>query len=291
MERYRHWMRTDRQLAPLTMRSYELGARVFLGGQVLEGLGDDGVEGLREQDVAAFLLAEATRGLSTKSLQGRVAELRSLLRFLYLQRMISSPLGEGVPPVPGWKDTGVPNLLSAAEVQGLLDSCDRSTNSGKRDLAILLMLARLGLRAGEVAGLGLDDFDWRAGEVTVHGKAGRCDQMPLPVEVGEAVSQYLLNARPKSECRRVFLTMVAPLRPVKTTAIGQVVWRQCQRAGIEPVRAHRLRHVLATELLARGVRLPEIAQVLRQRDLATTAIYAKVDYSALGILARPWLVA
>jgi site-specific recombinase XerD len=291
MEHYRHWMRTERQLAPLTIRTYELGARVFLGGRILEDRGDDGVEGLREQDVTAFLLAESARGLSAKSMQGRVAELRSLLRFLYLQRMIPSPLGEGVPPVPGWKDTGVPNPLAAAEVQVLLDSCDRSANSGKRDLAILLMLARLGLRAAEVAGLGLDDFDWHAGEVTVHGKAGRCDRMPLPVEVGEAAVTYLREARPRIECRRVFLTTVAPLRPLKTSAIGQVVWRQCHRAGIEPVRAHRLRHALATDLLANGVRLPEIAQVLRQRDLATTAIYAKVDYPALGILARPWLVA
>lgn len=291
MERYRHWMWADRQLAPLTMRSYERGARVFLGGRVLDGCGSDGVEGLREQDVASFLLAEASRGLSTKSMQGRVAQLRSLLRFLYLQRMIPNPLGEGIPPVPGWKDTGVPNPLSAAEVQALLDSCDLSTTSGKRDLAILLMLARLGLRAAEVTGLGLDDFDWRASEVVVHGKGGRCDRMPLPAEVGEAVSRYLLEARPRIECRRVFLTLLAPSRPVKTTAIGQVVWRQCHRAGIEPVRAHRLRHVLATDLLANGVRLPEIAQVLRQRDLATTAIYAKVDYPALASLARPWLVA
>lgn len=290
MERYRHWMRADRQLAPLTIRGYELGARVFLGGRALEGCGGDGVEGLREQDVTAFLLAEAARGLSTKSMQGRVAQLRSLLRFLYLQRMIPAPLGEGVPPVPAWKDTGVPNPLGAAQVQILLDSCDRSTNSGKRDLAILLMLARLGLRAAEVAGLGLDDLDWRAGEVIVHGKGGRYDRMPLPVEVGDAVATYLHEARPGIECRCVFLTMVAPLRPMKTAAIGQVVWRQCQRAGIEPVRAHRLRHALATDLLARGVRLPEIAQVLRQRDLATTAIYAKVEYSALGSLARPWLV-
>lgn len=291
MKRYRHWMRTDRQLAPLTMRSYELGARVFLGGRVLQSRGDDGIEGLREQDVASFLLAEASRGLSAKSMQGRVAQLRSLLRFLYLQRMIPTPLGEGVPPVPGWKDTGVPNPLDAEQVQVLLDSCDRPTNSGKRDLAILLMLARLGLRAAEVAGLGLDDFDWRVGEVVVHGKAGRCDRMPLPVEVGEAVGRYVLEARPRIENRTVFLTLVAPTRPMKTSAIGQVVWRRCQIAGVEPVRAHRLRHALATDLLANGVRLPEIAQVLRQRDLATTAIYAKVDYPALGILARPWLVA
>jgi len=150
--------------------------------------------------------------------------------------------------VPGWKDTGVPNPLDAEQVQVLLDSCDRSTNSGKRDLAVLLMLARLGLRAADVAGLGLDDFDWRVGEVIVHGKAGRCDRMPLPAEVGEAVGRYLLEARPRIENRTVFLTLVAPTRPMKTSAIGQVVWRRCQIAGVEPVRAHRLRHALATDL-------------------------------------------
>lgn len=290
MKRYRHWMASDRQLAAPTMLKYERGARVFLGGRVRRGSGPTGVEGLDQQAVTAFLLAEAARGLSAKSLQGRVAELRSLLRFLYLQAVIVTPLAEGVPPVPGWKETGVPRRLAGAEVQALLDSCDRSTASGKRDVAILLLLARMGLLAAEVAGIELDDLDWRSGELVVHGKAGRCDRMPLPAEVGEAVAVYLLEARPRVECRRVFLTLVAPPRPVGHSAVGQMVWRQCRIAGLEPVRAHRLRHALATELLARGVRLPEIAQVLRQRDLATTAIYAKVDYSALGELALPWLV-
>ena len=193
--------------------------------------------------------------------------------------------------MPGWKDTGVPRRLAAAEVQALLASCDRATASGKRDLAILLLLARMGLRAAEVAGLELDDFDWRAGELTVRGKAGHRDRMPLPAEVGEAVAAYLLQARPGAKSRVVFLTLRPPLRPMGHTTVSQVVWRQCRIAGVEPVRAHRLRHALATELLSRGVRLPEIAQVLRQRDLATTAVYAKVDYSALRELALPWLVA
>lgn len=184
----------------------------------------------------------------------------------------------------------MPNPLAADEVQALLDSCDRSTASGKRDLAVLLLLARMGLRAAEVAELELDDFDWRAGELVVHGKGRRCDRMPLPAEVGEAVGRYLLEARPRAECRTAFLTLVAPPRPMQTTTIGQMVWRQCRIVGIEPVRAHRLRHVLATELLANGVRLPEIAQVLRQRDLGTAAVYAKVDYPALRELALPWLV-
>ena len=291
MGRYRHWMVTDRQLAARTIRRYEQGARLFLGSRAGQGGNPAGAEGLGEQAVTAFLLAEASRGLSAKSLQGRVAELRSLLRFLYLQAMITTPLGEGVPPVPGWKDTAVPRRLAAAEVQALLASCDRATASGKRDLAILLLLARMGLRAAEVAGLGLDDFDWRAGELVVHGKAGRCDRMPLPAEVGEAVAAYLLRARPRAGSRTAFLTLRPPPRAMGHTTVSQVVWRQCRIAGVEPVRAHRLRHALATELLSRGVRLPEIAQVLRQRDLATTAVYAKVDYSALRELALPWLVA
>ena len=291
MECYRHWMVTDRQLAARTIRRYEQGARLFLQVRARQGGGPAGAEGLSEQAVTAFLLAEASRGLSAKSLQGRVAELRSLLRFLYLQGMITAPLGEGVPPVPGWKDTGVPRRLAAAEVQALLDSCDQATASGKRDLAILLLLARMGLRAAEVAGVELEDFDWRAGELVVRGKAGHCDRMPLPAEVGEAVAAYLLQARPRAESRTVFLTLRPPPRPMGRTTVSQVVWRQCRIAGVEPVRAHRLRHALATELLSRGVRLPEIAQVLRQRDLGTTAIYAKVDYPALRELALPWLVA
>ncbi|MBJ7597051.1 site-specific integrase [Candidatus Nephthysia bennettiae] len=290
MGRYRHWMAIDRQLAPRTISRYEQGARLFLGSRARQGGGPAGVDGLREEEVTGFLLAEASRGLSAKSLQGRVAELRSLLRFLYLQGMITAPLGEGVPPVPGWKDTGVPRRLAAKDVQALLESCDRATPGGKRDLAILLLLARMGLRAAEVAGLELDDFGWRVGEVVVHGKAGRCDRMPLPAEVGEAVAAYLLEARPEAACRKVFVTLVAPPRAMGHTTVSQMVWRQCRIAGLEPVRAHRLRHALATELLSQGVRLPEIAQVLRQRDLATTAIYAKVDYSALRELALPWLV-
>ena len=291
MGRYRHWMVTDRQLAARTIRRYEQGARLFLEAWVRQGGGPAGVEGLSEQAVTAFLLAEASRGLSAKSLQGRVAELRSLLRFFYLQAMITTPLGEGVPPVPGWKDTGVPRRLAATEVQALLDSCDQATASGKRDFAILLLLARMGLRAAEVAGLELEHFDWRAGELVVHGKAGRHDRMPLPAEVGEAVATYLLQARPGAGSRAAFLTLRPPPRPMGHTTVSQVVWRQCRIAGVGPVRAHRLRHALATELLSRGVRLPEIAQVLRQRDLGTTAVYAKVDYSALRELALPWLVA
>jgi site-specific recombinase XerD len=131
---------------------------------------------------------------------------------------------------------------------------------------------------------------WRAGEVVVRGKARREDRLPLPADVGDAVTRYLLEARPHAESRTLFLTVVAPHRPLWSTAVSQVVWRQSRRAGLAPMRAHRLRHALATDLLDRGVRLPEIAQVLRQRDLATTAVYAKVDHTVLRQLAPPWPV-
>jgi site-specific recombinase XerD len=210
---------------------------------------------------------------------------------LYLKGLTDSALGEAVPPVPGWKDTAVPTLMSAAAVRALLDSCDRATPTGKRDFAMLMLLARLGLRAAEVAGLGLGDLDWRAGEVAVRGKARREDRLPLPTDVGEALAGYLIEGRPRVESRTVFLTVAAPWRPLWSTAVSQTVWRQCARAGLTPVRAHRLRHALATDLLGQGVTLPEIAQVLRQRDLATTAIYAKVDHAKLRELALPWPVA
>ena len=159
---------------------------------------------------------------------------------------------------------------------------------GARDYAMLTVIARLGLRAAEVAGLVLSDLDWRAGEVAVRGKGRRGDRLPLPADVGEAVAAYLSEHRPPANSRTVFLSAVAPWRALGSTAVSQMVWRQCVRANVAPVRAHRLRHALASELLAQGVKLVDISQVLRHRDLATTAVYAKVDHRALRDLALPW---
>ena len=285
---YRQWMVTDRALAARTVGRYEATARRFLAGRA-QSAEATGAEGLTGQAVTAFLLAEAARGLARGSVQGRVAELRSLLRFLHEKGLTQSALTESVPPVPGWKDTAVPPRLAAAAVRTLVDSCDRTTPTGTRDFAMLLLLARLGLRAAEVARLELDDVNWRAGEFVVRGKARREDRMPLPTDVGEALSAYLVAARPRGVASRtVFLTVAAPPRPLWPTTVSQMVWRQCRRAGLPPVRAHRLRHALATDLLDHGVALPKIGQVLRQRDLATTASYAKVDYTALRELALPW---
>jgi integrase/recombinase XerD len=287
---YRQWMLEERCLSARTIGRYEETARRLLVVRAEQVGGGSGAEGLTAGAVTAFLLDEARRGLAPGSLQGRVAELRSLLRFLHQRGFVAPGLAEAVPPVPGWKATSVPPRMSTSDVQALLNRCDRSTATGRRDLAMLMLMARLGLRAAEVAGLALDHIDWRSGELAVHGKGGRIDPMPLPAEVGDALVAYLTGGRPRVGWRNVFVASLAPYTPLGSTTVSEMVRRNCVRAGLGPLRAHRLRHALATDLLDRGVRLPEIAQVLRQRDLATTAVYAKVDHVALRELALPWPV-
>jgi integrase len=170
----------------------------------------------------------------------------------------------------------------------LLDGCDRSTAIGVRDFAMIMVLARLGLRSIEVARLELRDVDWRAGELVVRGKAGRQDRMPLPGEVGEALVAYLSAGRNPEDARHLFLTCRAPRGPIRADLVGDVVQRACKRAGLPQMGPHRLRHALAAELLRQGVGLVAISQVLRHQDLATTALYAKVDLDALRQVALPW---
>jgi integrase/recombinase XerD len=211
-----------------------------------------------------------------------------LLRFLYVEGLTATTLATAVPPVAGWHDTGLPPTLATSEVRALVASCDRSHPIGLRDFAIITLLARLGLRAAEVAGLKLGDVDWRAGEIVIRGKSRRNDCLPLPADVGEAIVAYLTGGRPQVKSRALFLTCRAPLRAMGSTTISRVVHFACLRAGVAPVGAHRLRHALATELLRQGAALAEISQVLRHRDLATTAIYAKVDRTALRMVAQSW---
>lgn len=211
-----------------------------------------------------------------------------MLRFLFLKGWTPRPLGVAIPPVAGWHDTTIPAGIAAEDVERLVASCDRSTAIGTRDVAALLLVARLGLRSAEVARLELDDIDWRAGELVVRGKARRQDRLPLPHDVGEALSTYLSGARPATATRRVFLTAKAPIRPLRPDRVSDITRRACSRVGIVEVGAHRLRHALAAELLRRGATLVEVSQVLRHRDLATTAIYAKVDLDTLREVAQPW---
>jgi site-specific recombinase XerD len=284
VESYRRWLVTGRGLAEATVVRYVKLARLFLGQQLARR---GGLESLSGTDIVAFLLAESER-LSTGSVKGRVGEVRSLLRFLYLQGLTPRPLAVVVPPVAGWRDTGVPKAIPASDVQRMLDSCDREDPTGIRDYAILILVARLGVRSAEVARLELGDIDWRAGQITLRGKAGRQDGMPLPCDVGEALAAYLSQARPATALRQVFVATKAPMRAIPPGLVSDVTHRACDRAGRPRIGAHRLRHTLATEMLRRGANIVEVSQVLRHRDLATTAIYAKVDFAALRTVAQPW---
>lgn len=217
--------------------------------------------------------------------------LRSLLRFLHVAGWVRSGLEQAVPSVAGWRLSSLPRGLQAGQVTRLLASCDRSTPLGRRDLAILKLLSRLALRACEVARLRLDDIDWRAGELTVRGKGSTIGRLPLPQDVGEALVSYLRDGRPASASREVFVSARAPLRALSSAAVTAVVRYACDRAGLDRVGAHRLRHTVATELLRAGVPLAQIAPILRHASVSTTAIYAKVDQEALRALARPWPLA
>lgn len=282
---YRQWLVVERGLAAATVLRYETLARRFLTGRASPA-DELGVEDLDGADVSAFLLGECGR-VSIGSAKGKVAELRSLLRFLHLRGFTAMALAESVPSVAGWRDTAIPPTMPRADVERLLACCERSRLAGARDYAMLILLARLGLRSVEVARLELSDLDWRAGELVVRGKARRQDQLPLPGDVGEALAAYLSVRGPRGS-RRVFLTLKAPTRPIRADLVGDVVQRACKRAGVAHVGAHRLRHALASELLALGASLTDISQVLRHRDLATTAIYAKVDLGRLREVAQPW---
>jgi site-specific recombinase XerD len=282
---YRDWLVGERALAEPTVIRYERLARRFMSGRV-SNAGELGVAGLNGADVSAFLLKECAR-VSVGSAKGRVAELRSLLRFLFLRGYTDMPLGDSVPSVAGWRDTEIPATMPPSDVARLLGCCDRATLGGARNYAIMLLLARLGLRSIEVARMQLEDLDWRAGELVVRGKARRHDRLPLPADVGDALAGYL-SLRGKRGSRHVFLTVKAPTRPIRADLVGDVVQRACLHAGIAHVGAHRLRHTFASELLSHGASLVDISQLLRHSDLATTASYAKVDLGRLRQVARPW---
>ena len=284
---YRIWMFQERGLAATTVLRYENTARRFLQQQAMV----DGVlepANLTGADINAFLLRECGR-VSAGSAKGRVAELRAILRYLYLQGLTPLQLGTAVPPVGGWRfATLPPPTMSVADVQKLLDSCDRSTAVGARNFAIMTLVARLGLRSIEVARLELQDVDWRSGELIVRGKGRRQDRLPLLSEVGEALVAYLAWDRIPVAARRLFLTCRAPRGPIRADLVNDVVERACLRAGLPRVGPHRLRHALAAELLHQGAGLVAISQVLRHQDLATTALYAKVDLVTLRLVAQPW---
>lgn len=286
VERYRRYLLLERTLTVASARLYVRSVRPFLEG--FETGGRVEAERITAADVSAFVLAEASR-LPGTSIRSVATALRSLLGFLHVEGLVDRPLGGAVPGVGAWRGAGLPRPLESGELRRLLASCDRGTAVGRRDFAIVVLMGRLGLRCGEVAGLALEDIEWRAGELVIYGKGRRDDRLPLPVDVGGALAGYLRRGRPRrARVRTVFVTALAPHRPMGSGAVSRVVFRAAQRAGLEVVSAHRLRHTAATELLRAGASLPEVGQVLRHRSLISTAIYAKVDERSLRALARPW---
>ena len=286
VEEYRRFLVNERGLAEVSIRRYLPAVRVFLAG--LASPVEVGLGRLSAAQVSRFVLDQA--GLrSVPDAKSMVTALRSLLRFLFVTGRIDRELAAAVPAVANRKLSTLPGRLRAGEAGLLLGSCDRDTETGRRDFAILTVLARLGLRACEAAAMQLGDIDWRMGELTVHGKGGLDDKLPLPADVGEALVDYLLHGRPGgTAATSVFLTVRAPRRGIAADGIRGVVAHACQRAGIARVGAHRLRHTVASDLLGAGSALPEIGQVLRHRSQLSTATYAKIDRSRLRELARPW---
>jgi integrase len=213
-----------------------------------------------------------------------------LLRYLHYRGLIDSDLSLAVPKVARWAFSTLPKHLSAAQVRQVLQQADRSTPLGRRNYAILLLLARLGLRAGEVVRLNLEDIDWDHARITVCGKGKRA-QLPLPADVARALARYLRRDRPRCACRRVFIRHRAPMGGFhRAGAIANIVARALTKAGVVSGRkgAHLLRHSLATDMLRKGASLDEIGEVLRHKSPDSTAIYAKVDLKALRALALPW---
>lgn len=217
-----------------------------------------------------------------------VTALRSLLRFLHADGHAGAALAGAVPPAARRRAVRLPAAPGQGDIQRLLDACDRGTGLGARDYAVILAMARLGLRAGEVACLRIADVNWRDGLLAVRGKGNRRDVLPLPADVGHAMAGYLTSARPgRPASPYLFTCVVAPYGPLHASSVGGIVSRACRRAGIPAFGPHRLRHALACGLLAHGAALEEVAQLLRHDDLTTTALYARCDLTRLAALARP----
>jgi integrase/recombinase XerD len=270
LEECGRYLAAGRGLVAGSIERYMATARLFLSE--CERPDGPGVAGLGAGDVTAFVVRQC-RGRRTGSAKVLVTALRPLLRFLFLEGCTPCPLAQAVPAATGWADQRLPRPLGAEAVPALLASCDRHTLAGARDFAILTVLHRLGLRAGEVAALQLGSIDWRRGEIAVRGKGGSQERLPLPADVGEAVVAYL-RRRPKVGCRALFLRVRAPVVGLTSDGVQDVVRGPCLRAGLPAAGAHRLRHHAATAMLAGGASLAEAGQVLRHARPATTSLYA-----------------
>ena len=288
VQAYEQYLREARALARATIVNYVPFVRDFLD----DCFGDGRVtlSRLDAGDVVRFVQRQAPH-LHLKRAKLMTTALRSFLHYARYRGDITLDLGAAVPIVANWSMTSIPRAIAPDQVRQLLTSIDRRTPIGRRDYAILLLLARLGLRSGEVASLKLDDIDWNTGQLSVCGKSGQRSELPLPTEVGKAIAAYLRRGRPKSTSRCVFLRAKAPIRGFQgSCGIGSIVQHSLMRAGIDaPTKGtHQFRHGLATEMLRQGASLSEIGELLGHRHPQTTKIYTKVDLNALRTLAMPW---
>jgi len=289
-ERYIHYLRTERGLAKNSVLVYAPCVRDFLTYRLAK-TGNLALKTLDAETIQAFLLERIAHCSSEPARIVSVA-FRSLLRFLFLRGETPRDLSPVVPMVRTYRQSGVPAVLSPEEVESVLSATDLTTKRGCRDYAILLLLARLGLRAGEIVSLELRDIHWRTDEILVRGKGPRLDHVPRLADVGEAIAHYLREDRGTSISRRLFLRLIPPYaRLVGPCSIDHIVRLALARAGVRPRHrcvAHLFRHSLATRMIRHGASMAEIAEVLRHRSQSTTAIYAKVSFDALRTVARPW---
>ena len=285
---YAQYLRDMRSLARATIVNYVSFIRGFLTDRF--GAGPVRLARLNAGDVVRFVQQQASR-LHLKRAKLLTTALRSFLRYARYRGEVVLDLAAAVPIVANWSMPSIPRAIGLSQVRQLLASIDRHTAIGRRDYAIVLLLARLGLRSGEVAFLELDDIDWNVGQVSVRGKRDQRAALPLPADVGAAIAAYLRCGRPHNTSRRVFLRSKAPIRGFQgQTGVGSIIRHALQRAGIQAptTGAHQFRHALATQMLRHGASLTEIGEVLRHRSPQTTTIYAKVDLTALRTLALPW---
>lgn len=282
------FLRTERALSTATVTNYCPIARLFMIERFATGRVDLGR--LSVVDIHEFVLRHV-HSCSPKRMQLSLTALRSFLRFLYLRGQIAEPLADNIPAVQVRRLSEPPKWMSADAIERTLACCDRRSAVGQRNYAILMLLARLGLRAGEVVSMELDDIRWETGEISVCGKGQQRKRFPLPEDVGQAVASYLKNVRRPCSSRRVFLRVRAPYRGLgNSSSLDTIVSRALSRAGFDPPNkgAHLFRHSLATTMLHNGATLTEIGQILHHKSPDTTAIYAKVDIGGLRALAQPW---
>lgn len=280
LDAFRTYLRQERGLVDGTATSYVGVARLLLDENV------EPVEFLRDLD-PSDVMRFVTHQCHVRNASYVACGLRSFLHYCHLSGLTPSSLSGAIPSVASWRLATLPTGPSIDEVHLLLACCDRDTTTGVRDVAVLTLLARLGLRAGEVAAMQLSDLDWRRAEMVVRGKGARLDTLPLPVDVGNVLSDWL-ERRGSCATASVFVRVHAPRVALSSSGVSCVVRRACRRAGLAPFSAHRLRHHCASDMLAAGSNLGEIAQILRHHSLITTALYAKVDQCALAGVAQPW---